>query len=480
MMKIAIVWVNDYKNRDASSPTSPDCAGKFVRVMGQDFQEYSEDRAFDALFQGTPQSPPEINTFDFVYFAGHGGDDGPIFNRLDKNDGVVQFNESDVDLGGSLRIAVFDCCRALKRGELWRKRFNGLRWLLGFPDDMQPSETRGEKFAKHLLDGRTINEAWKRAVKETDQTAPYASVRALESDSGEIPEDLLSGLPARTAPRFFISSVERVEPPSEVKLYEVGPPGWTGESLKNICERLVVPGSPQEETEDFYRFGAGALDVFRASDSLWWMRARLRRVLFGEAPTLPPPNEAIAQALSFLGEKQFLPGAPWRIWTTRTVEVHQDAAESRRKEILTARHVHVIYHLDGLPVVGPGAKTCVSFESEKVDAFHQFWQRPIPVGSINIIDAEQAKEALAEDETFRQVKDRLQLGDPQLGYYALPARQRPDYLLPVWIISGKVAAVLASEVEYRFVRYVRAAATIPEAVRDKLTGSVFGLKKVLP
>lgn len=481
-MNIGIVWIQNYRSRQASLRLSRACATGFGRAFqGSTVVEHSETTAFDALFQ----RPAVISAMDMVYFSGHGSDDGPIFEVMNRNDGLAKFTE--VALGGLLRIAVFDCCRALKPGDLWIRGFQGLRWLLGFTDDVFQSADRGRIFGEFLLDrpAKPIDEAWRRAAIETDEPGiPSSFVRSLDT-GGEIPADTLADLPHPTTPRFFVFATEvredsgptagAEERRGQVKLFSIQSPGWTGESLADICVRLGVDEDPQVNTKDFHRFGGGALDIFRASDSVWWSRARYRQDLFGASPELPSPEEAVELAKRFLVEKSFVPAEIREIWTARTQETHGDG-DGRRKEIASARHVHVTYQLDGLPVMGPGAQTRVTFQSRQIDAFFQLWQRPVPTSmEVEVIDADEAERRLRNDDTFRNVSSHLSIASRRLGYYTPLARQRADYLLPVWAIRGKVTTDAAV---YGFVRYVPAAKSVPPRLLRE--GSVFNLSGVFP
>src|SRR5918994_1324756 len=104
-----------------------------------------------------------------------------------------------------------------------------------------------------------------------------------------------------------------------------------------------------------------ALEVFVPTESMWWSN---RATAFAEQPPsepLPGPEAAAAEALAAIGRLD-ASGADWTVARVGTVNAGMSRSPDYPGE-LVATMVTVVLGLiyDGLPVVGPGARTRVSF-----------------------------------------------------------------------------------------------------------------------
>src|SRR4029453_4810931 len=131
-----------------------------------------------------------------------------------------------------------------------------------------------------------------------------------------------------------------------------------------------------------------------------------------------------------------------------------------------AVHVNYCYALEGLPVLGPGAKIQVTFAGGKKPAeMYAFWRSPRADTEIDLLPAGEAMELLRRDPQFEELGDdaHVDYTNPRLGYYALPPRETQGALIPVYAFDG-----IASTKElrrYEFTRYVVAVRYTPEEAK---------------
>lgn len=126
------------------------------------------------------------------------------------------------------------------------------------------------------------------------------------------------------------------------------------------------------------------------------------------------------------------------------------------------------YALDGMPVIGPGAKTEIDLEPDpKSDAgvrtvgvFH-VWRRPLERRKVEVGSAEAALAAglLKDPDLNLAVKQggRVTVDELQLGLMALPAPAHQTYLFPALAVAGRVDLPKGKLEYYRFGRYCHVA-----------------------
>jgi hypothetical protein len=108
---------------------------------------------------------------------------------------------------------------------------------------------------------------------------------------------------------------------------------------------------------------------------------------------------------------------------------------------------------------------------ERVTKAYKFWREPSEGRTLDTIGFERAAERIRSHPTFRTLREggkaRVKFDSAALGYYALPARERQDMLVPVYRFEG---AAYGPEGEYyRFARHVVAVSFSPEeAKRNRL------------
>jgi len=133
--------------------------------------------------------------------------------------------------------------------------------------------------------------------------------------------------------------------------------------------------------------------------------------------------------------------------------------ERRQKTVETspvALHVNYRFSLDGLPVLGPGAKIQVTYgDRGKVVEFYKFWRLPKAERELDLLPPEAALELLRRDPAFADLREgeaRVVFHRARLAHYALPPRESQGCLIPVYAFDGTVST--AQLERYDFVRYV--------------------------
>lgn len=212
------------------------------------------------------------------------------------------------------------------------------------------------------------------------------------------------------------------------------------------------------------------LELFRASDSIRWSTLENGEAEFvpnGGGPTLPDDDAAVKLAGAFLRERGVSTKGAKVDSITQTTYARMTRRMKQPDERPLAVHVNYRYELEGLPVLGPGAKIQVTFAGGKKPAdMYAFWRSPRADTEIDLLPAGEAMELLRRDPQFEELGDdaHVDYTNPRLGYYALPPRETQGALIPVYAFDG-----IASTKElrrYEFTRYVVAVRYTPEEAKQ--------------
>jgi hypothetical protein len=212
------------------------------------------------------------------------------------------------------------------------------------------------------------------------------------------------------------------------------------------------------------------LELFRASDSIRWSTLENGEAEFvpnGGGPTLPDDDAAVKLAGPFLRERGVSTKGAKVDSITQTTYARMTRRMKQPDERPLAVHVNYRYELEGLPVLGPGAKIQVTFAGGKKPAeMYAFWRSPRADTEIDLLPAGEAMELLRRDPQFEELGDdaHVDYTNPRLGYYALPPRETQGALIPVYAFDG-----IASTKElrrYEFTRYVVAVRYTPEEAKQ--------------
>jgi len=123
------------------------------------------------------------------------------------------------------------------------------------------------------------------------------------------------------------------------------------------------------------------------------------------------------------------------------------------------------FSIDGLPVVGAGAKSTLAFdpvdgEPRLVGSLH-VWRSPVEAREIQMPAVEEALSVglLADPELRRYAEkgSKITVSRLRLGYLALPAMTQQRYLFPVFDVQGQVSLPEDKLGHFQFARYHHAA-----------------------
>jgi hypothetical protein len=178
---------------------------------------------------------------------------------------------------------------------------------------------------------------------------------------------------------------------------------------------------------------------------------------------------AAAQASDLASEVAKLAGFDLACARPPRVDLTQVASLSEDGKVLQsgAGEASIVfdYALEGLPVLGAGAKTAIDFEPAGSDlrlvgAFH-VWRRPLERRHVEIGSLEAALNAGLLRDPHLMAADkkggRITIGDVRFGLLALPATARQDYLFPALAVTGRVDLRDDKLGHVRFGRYYHAA-----------------------
>ena len=242
-------------------------------------------------------------------------------------------------------------------------------------------------------------------------------------------------------------------------------------TLEEAAERaraFGVEGDPEDHgTALVVRDRAAAFELFAASDSLRFTgwpgldqrargRPRGRRPRDGDREG--PRHRRAARARRRSAQSSSV---------THVELSRMDGPDARPETRPVAVQVNFRFELDGLPVVGPGAKAQVTFGTDEslLECYH-FWRRLREARQMAVLEPEQAIERLRRDQAYAELPDdgaRVVFDNVRLGYLALPPRELQGYLFPVYVFRGTLST---PELErYDHTRYVVAVDIQPEQIK---------------
>jgi len=207
MAKIGVAWVQAYNGYLPNLSSCRAEAEGFARTLGiaPTFSRGNStalDLDFEEAGRGWPLAGGDLSaveTVDLVYFAGHGGPDGPRFGGRTADDGTAKSTEVRWGNGNTLKWVVLDCCWTLHTRSTaspvgsdtvsrWGGAFDGLHHILGFRTVCTDERTRGSAFAEYLNEGESVRRAWIKACEETEPgTTKWALLRAGDSFDDHLP-----------------------------------------------------------------------------------------------------------------------------------------------------------------------------------------------------------------------------------------------------------------------------------------------------
>ena len=236
--------------------------------------------------------------------------------------------------------------------------------------------------------------------------------------------------------------------------------------LRTARSSFGLKGEPATEGARFVvRSEQASLELYAASDSLWWTDHRLA---YQEraAARLPDADHARKLASAAL-QKHGLDASAARVASVTHVEADLQKGEAKPRSVRTAVDVNYTFSLGEHPVLGPGAKIKVTFAGLEAPAqLIYFWRIPSKAAAATAISAETAVERFMRDPAFFHLRNKDAVVDVQsvtFGYYALTPTDFQRLYVPVWAVE---ATCQTRQLRHDFTRYVVAVDMTPEEAKQ--------------
>ena len=228
-------------------------------------------------------------------------------------------------------------------------------------------------------------------------------------------------------------------------------------STKRLAEVFHIAATPKDVGWGLeLRQDELLLQTFYASNSVRWTNWSREVSEPAKAVELPAKNRCGALAAKVLQERGLADDRATLETVTYTEISRQEAAASEPIVFPAQIHANFRYALDGLRVLGPGAKARVTLgDRAEVTGVLRFWREAVADHVLPVITAEHALELLLRDHMFAELSDdtaSASLAAVELSYYALPPREVQGFLLPVYAMKGTVSTPKLKAYEFR--RYV--------------------------
>jgi hypothetical protein len=275
---------------------------------------------------------------------------------------------------------------------------------------------------------------------------------------------------------MFITPRELPSIPPALPVHRTIRPTWTDQEAAQFAKRLGVD-APAKEFEPWWVFrkDGACVEIYRATHSVRVTRAAFDREGTATGPEqIPPDGAAVERANQFVeGLRDIHRSEPLSPKLSRLepklsrLEAMTQAPGGPRGSIRTvAVQINYRFALDGLPLLGPGAKAQVTIgRSGDMEQAYLFWRQSAPTNEQwTTRSAAAALAALAESPFLAPV---IRTGDVevlriQLGWLSLPPTIVQDTFFPVYEIRGRFVAEIDAGRERDFVVYIAAAARTPQ------------------
>jgi hypothetical protein len=269
---------------------------------------------------------------------------------------------------------------------------------------------------------------------------------------------------------MFITPRELPSVPPSLPVYRTIRPQWTNEDAARFAKQLGVE-APATEFEPWWvcRKDGNCVEIYRATHSVRVTRAAFDREGTATRPEqIPSDDAAVERANQFVKDLRDLhPSEPLSPKLSRLEAMTQAPGGPRGSIRTVAVHVNYRFALDGLPLLGPGAKAQVTIgRSGDIEQAYLFWRQSKHTGEKwTTRPAAAALAALAESPYLAPVirTGEVEVLRIQLGWLSLPPTFVQDTFFPVYEIRGRFVAEIDAGRERDFVVYIGAAARTPQS-----------------
>lgn len=246
--------------------------------------------------------------------------------------------------------------------------------------------------------------------------------------------------------------------PTELPVYAALPPTWTPEKVARLAARFDLKGEVTDAGPWYVcRSEPWMLEVYQASHSLRIERHDIDAEGRDRTPGPIDRERALATAkrvMAMIGDEYAKPD----VYSVTELEVQRATRDKPDGESqVVALQVNYRYTLDGLPMVGPGAKAQVTVgaDGEMMQAY-RFARAVERIESRAAVPADEVLHRFAATDMFAQLDERskVSITSMELGLLSVPPTEVQSVLVPVYVIKGQISTRMLPR--YDFIRYVAA------------------------
>ena len=259
--------------------------------------------------------------------------------------------------------------------------------------------------------------------------------------------------------------------PDKIGLYKTTKPSEEKQKkqLESLTSSLGLKKGLKSlsETPEGFSVGEGdhVLETYEESDSIWYSDMSklveepeepmdIKRAL-GVKSDDEIEKTARNRAEDFLKANDLLPKEAYPIGLEEAVFAAVELGEEEAAEtVVTGVQTNFGFKLDGIDVVGPGAKIAVNFGSDgEIVGLFKAWREVKKDRSIPTIPPKEALEKFQNSKVFAELKEdsKVSVKKFYLAYYALPAFEPQEYLFPVYVFEGEVKTPSGGKMDNIFI-----------------------------
>ncbi|WP_416763447.1 hypothetical protein ACNI65_12720 [Roseateles sp. So40a] len=244
----------------------------------------------------------------------------------------------------------------------------------------------------------------------------------------------------------------------ELPLYTALPPSWTAEKVAKLASRFDMKGEVVDAGPWYVcRNEPWVLEVYQASHSLRIERQDIDaegRDRKGDAPDREAAMVTAKRVMAMIGDEYAKP----ELHSVTELEVMRATREQREGERhVVGLQVNYRYALDGVPLVGPGAKAQVSVGADgQLMQAYRFARAVERIGARESVAPEEAMRRFAASEMVARLDARakVSVSSAVLGLLAIPPTEVQSVLVPVYVLRGEISTEALPR--QAFVTYVAA------------------------
>lgn len=215
-----------------------------------------------------------------------------------------------------------------------------------------------------------------------------------------------------------------------------------------------MESEPDDQGERIvFRNRSQSLEVYCASDSVWWTNHDLA-YLDRPPGRMKLPSEIEAKKIAQRElQRMRLDIKDAHISTVGFVEASMAERGQKPCSVRTALDVNYEFSLGKLPVFGPGAKIKVSFsDGGRLAQVIYFWRRPKRAPAMPTISPGEILERFQRDPAFFRLRDTdaaVEIRSIQFGYFAMSPGAFQRFYVPVYAIDAMVRTREFPRYEFR-------------------------------